>query len=112
MKLTLSTTSVPAAVGVLLDEKDVMMPYWQSLTTLSCKTVLPVAGVPPPWLRSTATPHSFAALFDGYVHDSLAGFNSPTLELTGYWRYRKIFLGNDEALIAANQDADAARNVA
>ncbi|KFI05832.1 hypothetical protein [Massilia sp. BSC265] len=62
--------------------------------------------------RATATLPSFAALFDSYVHDSLAGFNSPTLELTGYWRYRKIFLGNDEALIAANQDADAARNVA
>lgn len=62
--------------------------------------------------RATATPPSFAALFDSYVHDSMAGFNSPTLELTGYWRYRKIFLGNDEALIAANQDADAARNVA
>jgi hypothetical protein len=62
--------------------------------------------------RATATPPSFAALFDAYVHDSLAGFNMPTLELTGYWRYRKIFLGNDEALIATNQDADTARSVA
>lgn len=62
--------------------------------------------------RATSTLPSFAALFDAYVHDSLAGFNKPTLELTGYWRYRKIFLGNDEAFIAAHQDADMARSVA
>jgi hypothetical protein len=62
--------------------------------------------------RAKPTPPSFAALFDGYVHDSLAGFNSPKLELTGYWRYRKVFLGNDDPAIAANQDADPARSVA
>jgi hypothetical protein len=62
--------------------------------------------------RAKPTSPSFAALFDGYVHDSLAGFNSPKLELTGYWRYRKVFLGNDEPVIAANPDAGMARSVA
>jgi hypothetical protein len=62
--------------------------------------------------RAKPTPPSFAALFDGYVHDSLAGFNSPKLELTGYWRYRKIFLGSDDPAIAANQAAETARSVA
>ena len=62
--------------------------------------------------RAKPTPPALAALFDGYVHDSLAGFNSPSLELTGYWRYRRVFLGGDEHTIAANQDADTARNIA
>jgi hypothetical protein len=62
--------------------------------------------------RATPTPPAFATLFDGYVHDSLAGFNSPNLELTGYWRYRRVFLGSDEYTIAANQDADTARSIA
>lgn len=62
--------------------------------------------------RAKPTPSAFAALFDGYVHDSLAGFNSPSLELTGYWRYRRVFLGSDGHTLAANQDADAARSIA
>jgi hypothetical protein len=37
---------------------------------------------------------------------------SALLELTGYWRYRKVFLGNDDPVIAANQDAGIARSVA
>jgi hypothetical protein len=53
--------------------------------------------------RAAPTPAAFAALFDGYVHDSLAGFNAPNLELTGYWRYRRVFLGNDESILALNQ---------
>ncbi|KGF83221.1 hypothetical protein IA69_03155 [Massilia sp. JS1662] len=58
------------------------------------------------------TPPSFAALFDGFVHDSLAGFNSPACELTGYWRYRRVFLGGDDHTVAANQDTDTARSIA
>lgn len=58
------------------------------------------------------TPPSFVALFDGYVHDSLAGFDSSEAELTGYWRYRKIFLGSDESAIAENQYADSTSKLA
>lgn len=42
------------------------------------------------------------ALFDGFVHDSLAGFDHAPLEMTGYWRYRKGFLGSRKSLIASN----------
>lgn len=62
--------------------------------------------------RAKPTPPSFATLFDGFVHDSLAGFNSPKYELTGYWRYRRVFLGSDEHILAANQDTDTARSIA
>lgn len=62
--------------------------------------------------RAKPTPPATAALFDSYVHDSLAGFNSPKCELTGYWRYRRVFLGNDDHAIAANQDSDTARSIA
>jgi hypothetical protein len=58
------------------------------------------------------TPAAFATLFDGYVHDSLAGFNEPALEYTGYWRYRKVFLGDDRPVVATNQDGEIARNAA
>jgi uncharacterized protein (DUF2235 family) len=61
--------------------------------------------------RAAPTPPAYVAMFDGYVHDSLAGFNKPNLELTGYWRYRKIFLGTDEHTIASNQDADVEHNI-
>lgn len=62
--------------------------------------------------QAKPTPPSFAALFDGFVHDSLAGFNSPACEMTGYWRYRRVFLGSDEHTVAANQDTDTARSIA
>jgi hypothetical protein len=58
------------------------------------------------------TPAAFATLFDGYVHDSLAGFNEPALEYTGYWRYRKVFLGDDRPVVASAQDSEIARNAA
>lgn len=35
-----------------------------------------------------------AAFFDGFVHDSYAGFSRDLKEPTGYWRYRKIFRGD------------------
>jgi uncharacterized protein (DUF2235 family) len=62
--------------------------------------------------HAAPTPPAYVTLFDGYVHDSLAGFNKPNLELTGYWRYRKIYIGTDEHTIAANQDVDSERNTA
>ena len=43
-----------------------------------------------------------AQLFDRFVHDSLAGFNHNKLELTGYWRYRKGYLGEEKRLIVEN----------
>jgi len=54
---------------------------------------------------------SHVTLFEYYVHDSLAGFNAPNLERPGYWRYRKVFLGTDDPVIAANKNSDLARNV-
>lgn len=62
--------------------------------------------------KSATTPPSFAALFDGYVHDSLAGFNSQSIEMPGYWRYRRVFLDTDDHTIAANHDVETARSVA
>jgi hypothetical protein len=62
--------------------------------------------------RATPIPSSIAALFDGFVHDSLAGFNSPACEMTGYWRYRRVFQGSDDHTVAANQDTDTARTIA
>jgi len=62
--------------------------------------------------RAEPTPPACAALFDGYVHDSLAGFNLPKSELPGYWRYRRVFLGNDEHMLASNQEAEMARDIA
>lgn len=62
--------------------------------------------------NSKPTPPSFAKLFDEYVHDSLAGFNSPVLESPGHWRYRRVYLGTDEHTIASAHDIDAAMNIA
>ncbi len=62
--------------------------------------------------RAKPAPPSFVTLFDNYVHDSLAGFNKSSVELTGYWRYRRVFLGNDEHVLAANENVDTERNLA
>lgn len=62
--------------------------------------------------RAAPTPLAYVNLFDGYVHDSLAGFNKPNLELTGYWRYRKIFIGTDEHTIASNEHANTTSKLA
>lgn len=34
------------------------------------------------------------------------------IEMTGYWRYRKGFLGDDHARIVSNEDTEAASEVA
>ena len=48
--------------------------------------------------KQTATDECmrFHGLFDGFVHDSLAGFDLHMAELSGHWRYRKGFLGSDD----------------
>lgn len=62
--------------------------------------------------KSKPTPPSFVRLFDDYVHDSLAGFNSPVLESPGHWRYRRIYLGTDDHTIASAYDVDAVMSAA
>lgn len=37
-----------------------------------------------------------ADFFDSFVHDSYAGFSRSVEEITGYWRYRKIFSGDSK----------------
>jgi len=59
-----------------------------------------------------AVPATLAAFFDGFVHDSLAGFDRRAIELTGYWRYRKGFLGDDNARIVSNENAEVASKAA
>lgn len=51
-------------------------------------------------------------MFDHFVHDSLAGFDLHSLELTGYWRYRKGFLGSPKRLIAETDDPTDMNKVA
>lgn len=59
-----------------------------------------------------ATPPALAAFFDGFVHDSLAGFDRPAIETAGYWRYRKGFTGDDSARIVSNEDIEGASKIA
>lgn len=62
---------------------------------------------------AAATDRRLHVLFDFYVHDSLAGFNHNNLELSGYWRYRRGFLGDEKRLMVENQGAsDADRALA
>ena len=42
--------------------------------------------------------------FDNFVHDSLAGFDSHVLEISGYWRYRKGFVGGNISRIVMNDN--------
>jgi hypothetical protein len=53
------------------------------------------------------------AMFDGFVHDSMAGFNHQSVELSGYWRYRKGFLGTALVRTAdASPENEQTRNTA
>jgi hypothetical protein len=60
-------------------------------------------------LAKSATPTCAVLhhLFDGYVHDSMAGFNQELIEASGYWRYRKGYLGRDKAAIVSNDSSSA-----
>lgn len=60
-------------------------------------TVLAIAKAAPP------VDQRLCELFDYYVHDSLAGFNHNNLELSGYWRHRRGFLGSEKTLIVENE---------
>ncbi|HZV64748.1 MAG TPA: hypothetical protein VFG03_07575, partial [Telluria sp.] len=70
------------------------------------RTVLSIAQAAPP------TDARLHKMFDLYVHDSLAGFDHKLLETTGYWRYRKGFLGSPKRLIAENDGAADASSAA
>lgn len=59
-----------------------------------------------------ATSDAVHRMFDHFVHDSLAGFNHRALEPTGYWRYRKGFLGSPKRLTAENDSATGTNQVA
>lgn len=60
------------------------------------RTVLAIAKAAPP------TEVRLHTLFDLFVHDSLAGFNHKKLELSGYWRYRRGFLGDEKRMVVEN----------
>jgi hypothetical protein len=70
------------------------------------RTVLSIAQAAPP------TDARLHKMFDLYVHDSLAGFDHNLLETTGYWRYRKGFLGSPKRLVAENDGAADASSAA
>lgn len=71
------------------------------------RTVLAIARAASP------TKKRLHALFDLFVHDSLAGFDHYNLELSGYWRYRRGFLGSESRLVVENdRPSDADRAVA
>jgi len=53
------------------------------------------------------TPEALARFFDGFVHDSLAGFAKDLVEPTGHWRYRKGFRGSDRAVFSQREGAGA-----
>jgi hypothetical protein len=56
---------------------------------------------------------SLHTMFDGFVHDSMAGFNHQSIELSGYWRYRKGFLGTELVRTAdASPENEQTRNMA
>jgi len=42
---------------------------------------------------------ALAEFFDGFVHDSIAGFRTQFIEPTGYWRYRRVFQGSATPVI-------------
>jgi hypothetical protein len=51
----------------------------------------------------------FHTMFDGFVHDSLAGFDMHSVEMSGHWRYRKGFHGSGTPHVV---DIDNAAKVA
>ena len=54
------------------------------------------------WHRVTTAKPNPAELdnfFDKFVHDSMAGFRKKLTEPTGYWRYRRVFRGDNQPLL-------------
>lgn len=60
------------------------------------RSILVIAKSAPP---SDARLHT---MFDLYVHDSLAGFDHNSIEMSGYWRYRRGFIGSEKRLLVEN----------
>lgn len=60
------------------------------------RNVLALAKAAPP---TDARMHT---MFDLYVHDSLAGFDHNSIEMSGYWRYRRGFIGSEKRLLVEN----------
>lgn len=54
----------------------------------------------------------FNTMFDGFVHDSLAGFDIHSVELSGHLRYRKGFLGSGKVRVADIDDVELAAHTA
>lgn len=69
-----------------------------SLLDKEAKYILEIAK------KSPNVPAPIQFLFDNFLHDSLAGFNSKALEPAGYWRYRKGFLGSAKGGIVMRED--------
>lgn len=63
------------------------------------RTVLAIAKGAP------ATDGRLSQLFNLYVHDALAGFDQNLFELSGYWRYRRGYLGDEKRLVVENDTA-------
>lgn len=59
-----------------------------------------------------ALPAKIADFFDCYVHDSLAGFNLKSIELSGYWRFRRAYRGSADALVASHHESEEAAALA
>lgn len=78
----------------------------RSMLDPEASAVLAIAEVAAPAKRE------MHRMFDCFVHDSLAGFDLHSCELTGYWRYRKGFIGNNSRLIVQNDDAETANKIA
>lgn len=56
--------------------------------------------------QAKPTSPALANFFDNFVHDSLAGFDKPAIEPTGYWRYRKGFMGGDAPKVVSNEQPE------
>lgn len=77
------------------------------LFEVEARTVLAIAKAAPP------TEARLHTLFDLFVHDALAGFDHHQLELSGYWRYRRGYLGDEKRLVVeTDAPADSARAAA
>jgi hypothetical protein len=103
----LNRTSKRGIVRVLIDPIAKLDALAVGFLDGEARKVLAIAQAAAP---TEAVPHT---MFDGFVHDSLAGFDQAPLEMTGYWRYRKGFLGSSKSLTASNDgDVEKTSNTA